>query len=353
MRRGWFVLAVGVVVTVVLLGDATGSGQGARSGSAGGYGIVYGSDWPGQKQAFVAAPSPAAAIRQVTFVASGALDPVPSPDGRRVAYRRLVSAKEEGVSVEELWVVGVDGRSPRRLSRRVVQVVLERIEEIVWSPNSTRIAYSTRADELFVASADGSANLLVGTIGASCRPVWSADSRRVTRDCFPGLSPNRRWIAGVDTSRRLTVVVTNNRSGVQRVIPASEFAWSPDSRWLAYAKRGAGIRVLEPETGRTRRLTRDEASGLAWSPDGQEIAYLNGSFDDPDPIDLRAVSLSGRVRSCRRRRAAVRGSDHLVRVDTRAARCSLPLARPCRWDLHRRGSQPPHWRRSPGRLPQL
>jgi Tol biopolymer transport system component len=58
--------------------------------------------------------------------------------------------------------------------------------------------------------------------------------------------------------------------------PYPWLAWSPDSRLLAY--QGVdGVDVLDPRTGRSRRLTKETGFAFAWSPDGRLLAYIQGN----------------------------------------------------------------------------
>src|SRR5690348_9652756 len=70
--------------------------------------ILYASDWSGPTEIFAADPSGSSPVRQVTFgrpaaacyapVACGFTDPLPSPDGRQVAYWTV------GFTNRSLWV---------------------------------------------------------------------------------------------------------------------------------------------------------------------------------------------------------------------------------------------------------
>ncbi len=74
---------------------------------------------------------------------------------------------------------------------------------------------------------------------------------------------------------------------------ASNFAWSPDSRWLAY-RAGSQLRRIAADGGDSIALTDlpgQFLGGLAWHPNGQEIWFLSG----PPPSMSKVSSNGGRV----------------------------------------------------------
>jgi Tol biopolymer transport system component len=167
-----------------------------------------------------------------------------------------------------------------------------------WSPDGTRIAFTTMSEEtrrfrfdpktmLAVISADGGASKPVaGTLDGS-EPVFSPDGETIAfakqevrlrlnrrgdaREPFEGTSI---WLAYPATGR--TVQLTSWRDG-RFDYPAS---FSPDGSRLALSRfdEGGDPSALEIELdGRRTRLLERNAYEPVYSPDGGSIAFLRGS----------------------------------------------------------------------------
>jgi len=109
-----------------------------------------------------------------TFVASQIRDPVPSPDGRRIAF----------TSMARLWVANADGTNPRRLTGSSPvddSGVTEHYP--AWSPDGSRVAYVTWEGEsghVYTIGADGGAPQRVSALPASyVTPAWTPDGERL------------------------------------------------------------------------------------------------------------------------------------------------------------------------------
>lgn len=139
-------------------------------------------------------------------------NPTLSPDGRRVAFeRRLCPKSAECRKLDGVWVSSIAGGRP-------VQI--------------TKSGYF---------------------------PVWS---------------PDGRWILYDDGHGHLVVVAPNGRRQSTLTVagkserPASNFAWSPDSRVVAVWGRGP-LRIFNVASGRVRSVISSAlgvVTGFAWSP---------------------------------------------------------------------------------------
>jgi TolB protein len=231
-----------------------------------------------------------------------------SPNGRRIAYT-LNDDCGGGMSVR---VVGLDGRGDRRL------VPGEGHWDPVWSPNGTKILYSSYdvrlKTKLFITDAAGrrrhglTRTPARSTIGLPMRPTaaWSRDGTRIyfvgedavlrvmrqdgsgVRKLVPKLSvrdfelsPSGRQVAlaGVETAgtRDIYVLRANGRNlrklthgaGVMNEDPR----WSPNGRWLVFTRRKqyaaqADLYVMDASGRDARRLTRTPLDEVApaWRP---------------------------------------------------------------------------------------
>ena len=145
-----------------------------------------------------------------------------------------------------------------------------------WSPDGRWIAYlSDRSGEyeVYVRSQDGSGEeRRITTDGEVWRfaPVWSPDSKRLA------FGDKRQRLQVVDVeSGRITDV---DRSGTNDI---TDFAWSPDSRWIAYRKtadtRLAQIWVWSVGDGEPMPLTDPMVSSYApaFDPEGRYLYFLS------------------------------------------------------------------------------
>ena len=116
------------------------------------------------------------ASRQVRTLISGGVNtfPVMSPDGRTIAYRKII-----GDMNSEAFVADADGRNPRNLTNHWTFEGWP-----AWSPDGRQIAFAGNRGnagyQVFVMSADGSnVRLLANTEGRGTAPKWSADGRTI------------------------------------------------------------------------------------------------------------------------------------------------------------------------------
>ena len=279
--------------------------------------VLYAGDWTGSMQIFAADPSGRAPIRQVTFArpdgacywaaACGFTNPLPSPDGRRLAYW----SGGADFQPRTLWLSRPDGTGARTLGPAL---------DAAWAPDSRRLAYSA-ADGVHVLnrivdprsafqlhwSPDGKTLAFVTAGGltllrgshervlvSSTPPsfAWSPDGRRIAYGMPEGI-----YFVGT-ASGRTRLVYRVQATGPLPPTPL-ELAFAPNGRRLAFTV-GAEIRILDTRTLRARTL-RLQGHDLAWSPDGWSLLYVEGAeSSNADAIttgDVKTVTPSGRVRT--------------------------------------------------------
>jgi tricorn protease len=223
------------------------------------------------------------------LIATGRL----GPDGKRAVF----------TARGDVFTVPAENGDVRDLTR--TQGVREK--DSVWSPDGKWIAYTSDAtgeEELYVQAQDGRsppARLSSGPASWRFPPVWSPDSSRLAW-ADRGL---RLWWVSLADRKPVQVVKTPYRE-------IHDYAWSPDSRWLAYAAETAArtqaIFLHDTQGRTTAQVTADgfECAEPAFDPGGKYLYLL--SDRDVAPT-LGHVELSFTVNRMTRPHALVLRAD--------------------------------------------
>lgn len=197
--------------------------------------------------------------RRFTFSEKRDGSPRWSPDGRWLAFTSNRGAEK---TPPQLYVIPAEGGEARALTE-----TKEGIEEVVWSPDSMRLAYTMRVrDEAYEEEDDK-----------------KRAPRRLTRLLYK--LDNVGWT----TDRRKHLFVVDLEGGEPRQLTDGdcedgEPAWSPDGTQIVFSSlRGARwdidlisrVYVMDAGGGEARQLTGDDGSYTmpVLSPDGSRIAY--------------------------------------------------------------------------------
>lgn len=140
-------------------------------------------------------------------------------------------------------------------------------------------------DQLLVLS-DESGEVELWTLPASGvgdRKQLTQDGKVLRWEAVP--SPDGRWIAHHDKDWELWILDTKDerQTRVDRSVGSrfQDLAWSPDSRWLAYATTVSNthsvIRIYGIEAGEVRDVTTDRTNSYspAWHPNGKWLYFLS------------------------------------------------------------------------------
>ena len=111
---------------------------------------------------------------KITTLISGGVNtyPVPSPDGKRIAFRKMIDSNSE------VFIANIDGSGIRNLTNHPAFDGWP-----AWSPDGKRIAFASNRNssyQIFVMDADGSnVKLVANTEGRATAPEWSRDGRSI------------------------------------------------------------------------------------------------------------------------------------------------------------------------------
>jgi dipeptidyl aminopeptidase/acylaminoacyl peptidase len=176
---------------------------------------------------------------------------------------RIAFSVERGDRPEDkyIWLMKSDGSGARQ--------IIERASSPAFSPDGTKLAYYHWSDGIYVANVDGTnARKILGETNAKYL-AWSHDGKWVAFASQPiqkeGVNVNIDAIRP-DGSDRRTIVVGG-----------SQPSWSTDDKQIVFSTcRGAdcGIFIASSLGGDGgTKVIWELASNPAWSPDGKKIAY--------------------------------------------------------------------------------
>ena len=207
------------------------------------------------------------------------LAPVWSPDGRRIAFARFVSAGEGDTASEyrsAIDVVDADGSNLRHLTTR--PGASTDVGTIAWAPDGRSVAYTGVQDgspiprpsaggyatpnDIFVIGADGTGDRpLTRTPGDESQLAWSPDGGQLA------------WVSQAGDAQKLTTIGIDGRAPMGSAVQGPEsgwFTWSPDGTALLFGGRG-GLMLVDPDFRRTPTTLRELDGTLLCPPSWQRL----------------------------------------------------------------------------------
>ena len=201
-----------------------------------------------------------------------------SADGRSVVY-----ATWDDDSLGAIRVIDTDGRNPRRLTTRLGHFVEPRVSsdgrQVVFrriGGDGTRGQLYTQDRGVYVVATSGGEPRLVTESGTDPRFNRAGD-----RIFLTGTEGQRAALFSVDLNggeRRVHVTAENG----------TEFAPSPDERYVAWVERYNAFVAPMPQSGQavaispsvtdipSRRISRDAGLYLHWAPDSRRVYWALG-----------------------------------------------------------------------------
>jgi dipeptidyl aminopeptidase/acylaminoacyl peptidase len=151
-----------------------------------------------------------------------------------------------------------------------------------WSPDGTKIVFSTSSNDIATMNADGSNFKVIVSGGNSSDPAWSPDGSRIVFNS---------WRDGIDISLYTADADGNNPThitpGIRVGTPAR---WSPDGNRIVFLIVGVGLSSVAPDgSGLTPLTTGGTGIYPEWSPDGSKIAF---AVQDGEP-GIHVMNASG------------------------------------------------------------
>jgi Tol biopolymer transport system component len=199
------------------------------------------------------------------------LAPSLSPDGRHIALFREVSGNID------VWLIDTARGVPTRFT-------FDSADDVnpVWSPDGRRIAFSsnrTGVHDLYVKPANdpaGSETVLFQNAQPKSAYDWSPDGRLLL---FHSVDPKR----GFDIMA-LPFDSDGKPQGEPQAVVRTDFdehsaKFSPEGKWIAYVsiKTGRDEVYVEPlahRAGGEIRISTDGGDQVRWRPDGKELFYV-------------------------------------------------------------------------------
>jgi serine/threonine protein kinase len=251
-----------VAVAEQVMVDATSTSLAALSASAAGP-IVYRAGSGGGERQFILFDRLGKEIRKVGDPQNG-LQPMISPDGRRVAITRTVNGNTD------LWFLDIErGVFSRFTSDPEIE------NQAVWSPDGSRLVFSSNrngAYDLYVKPATGAGNVetLLATSQLKNAVDWSSDGRYILYRTIDPKTGYDLWVLPMDGERKPFPVV-------QTTAVEQDAQFSPDGKWVTYQSNETGrseIYIQPFASGGKSRISTNGGGQGRWNRSGKEFFYI-------------------------------------------------------------------------------
>lgn len=229
--------------------------------------------------------APAAATPERLKLSNGFQELALSPDGKKVVFSVrgelfAASSKDGGDAVRVTSSPAIEG-------------------QVDWAPDSRRIVYASDRDghfELYLHDfSTGRKTRLTSGEGDAVTPHWSPDGKRIA------YVRGGHELRVVEAATGRDIVAARGMLDRPPFLSDRALAWSPDSRWIAYADQAGGrqfanLFIADAAGGESRQvswLSNVFNGPVSWSPDGRYL--LMSSSQRTEPAKLARVDLVPRT----------------------------------------------------------
>jgi dipeptidyl aminopeptidase/acylaminoacyl peptidase len=193
------------------------------------------------------------------------MDPAWSPAGDQYAF------VTDRTGAMEIWVRSTDGRWERPIvaGRDFGRSAIDTLGSLAFSPDGRTLAYHRRSDDgafLWLTPATGGTpvRLLEHAYNHQDSPSWSPDGASIA------------FVGAMGAEFSLVKVQIGNREHVrllERVLPFSRAAWSPDGKWIA-CETTDGLTRVPAGGGAPEVIAGETVLAFTWTPDSRRILAL-------------------------------------------------------------------------------
>jgi len=188
-----------------------------------------------------------------------------------------------GEKLQKLQVLVPDDKPAARAEYRNVSPW---ITDLDLSPSAKRAVFAARGDLFTVPAEKGDVRLLVGTPGARERdPAWSPDGKWIAY-LSDQTGEYEVWVTGSDGRTAPRQVTTGGNTF--RFAPR----WSPDSKKLAFSDKTLTLWWCDVATGKLTKVDKGEHGEIhdyAWAPDSKWLAYSKANAAGVQLLQLYAL----------------------------------------------------------------